>query len=256
MIFFKTTHERKSLILTSIIILLVIFLCSFIGLKYFEPPVEYGVEVSFMDYPSNKKAEVFETNESVSDKIEKQKISSPKSNLKLDKLITQDDDSEMTSIKKNNKSSENKLENKINESTEKTVKSFLSNLSKNKRTEENENILDNETNKFNDIYSSTYYTKKNATEDKNQYGLNGRNLRSSGLVSHKCNEEGIVVVKILVDPSGNVISADPGVKGSTNIDNCLLDPAKKTALTFKWFPDKNAPDKQVGFVVIQFKLSE
>ena len=100
------------------------------------------------------------------------------------------------------------------------------------------------------------YTKKNISGDKNQYGLNGRNLRSSGLVSHECNEEGIVVVKILVDPSGNVISADPGVKGSTNIDNCLLDPAKKTALTFKWFPDKNAPDKQVGFVVIQFRLSE
>ena len=79
---------------------------------------------------------------------------------------------------------------------------------------------------------------------------------SSGLFPHECNEEGVVVVKIVVDPNGNVISADPGVKGSTNVDNCLLGPAKKTAMSFKWFPDESAPKKQIGFVVIQFKLSE
>jgi len=65
-----------------------------------------------------------------------------------------------------------------------------------------------------------------------------------------------VVVRIQVNPQGDVFSADPGVKGSTNISPCLLEPAKETALTYKWFPDQNAPKEQVGFVVIQFKLSE
>jgi len=47
-----------------------------------------------------------------------------------------------------------------------------------------------------------------------------------------------------------------GVKGSTNTHPCLLSPAKKTALLHKWFPDDKAPEQQIGFVLIQFKLGE
>ena len=65
-----------------------------------------------------------------------------------------------------------------------------------------------------------------------------------------------MVVRITVDQQGNVVNAEPGVKGSTNVHPCLLTPARKTALLHKWFPDANAPSKQVGFVVINFKLSE
>jgi hypothetical protein len=36
----------------------------------------------------------------------------------------------------------------------------------------------------------------------------------------------------------------------------LLEPARKTALRHKWFPDGKAPAEQIGFVVIQFKLGE
>jgi len=256
MIFFKTIHERNSLILTSIILLLVILICSFLGLKYFEPPIQYGFEVSFIKYPSSEKVEIFSNNESVFNKIEKQNISSLKSNLKSDKVISQNDESEILTINKKNKFLENKPENKIQETTEKTVQSFLGNLSKNLKSEEIENKAVIGTNEFKDIYSSTYYTKEIVSLDKKQYGLNGRSLMSSGLFPHECNEEGLVVVKIVVDPNGNVISADPGIKGSTNVDNCLLEPAKKTAMSFKWFPDESAPKKQIGFVVIQFKLSE
>ena len=53
---------------------------------------------------------------------------------------------------------------------------------------------------------------------------------------------------------GNVINAEPGVKGSTNVHPCLLEPAKRTAFLHKWFSDENAPDSQTGFVVVNFKL--
>jgi hypothetical protein len=53
-----------------------------------------------------------------------------------------------------------------------------------------------------------------------------------------------------------VVNAVPGVKGSTNTHPCLLSPAKKTALLHKWFPDDKAPEQQIGFVLIQFKLGE
>ena len=84
--------------------------------------------------------------------------------------------------------------------------------------------------------------------------MNGRNLQSNGSVKPECDEIGKVVVRITVNKIGNVIKAEAGVKGSTNLHPCLLDPAKKTALLHKWFPDDSAPDSQTGFVVVNFKL--
>ena len=81
-------------------------------------------------------------------------------------------------------------------------------------------------------------------------------MKSSNSFIQKCNQEGIVVVRIKVNSSGEVISANAGVKGSTNIHPCLIEPAEKTAYSYKWFPDSKAPNEQIGFVVIHFKLSE
>jgi hypothetical protein len=86
------------------------------------------------------------------------------------------------------------------------------------------------------------------------FGLNGRNLESKGSVKPECNEEGKVVVRITVNKIGNVINTETGVKGSTNVHPCLLAAAKKTALLHKWFPDDKAPESQIGFVVVNFKL--
>ena len=36
----------------------------------------------------------------------------------------------------------------------------------------------------------------------------------------------------------------------------VLDPAKKMALSHKWPADSNAPTRQIGFVSVNFKLSE
>ena len=88
------------------------------------------------------------------------------------------------------------------------------------------------------------------------YGLNGRGRPTNSKVVQECNEAGRVVVKIIVNREGRVIQAIPGVKGTTNSAKCLLDPAKKTALTFRWKPDSKAPAKQIGFVEVTFGLGE
>jgi hypothetical protein len=67
-----------------------------------------------------------------------------------------------------------------------------------------------------------------------------------------CNESGLVIVRIVVNNSGNVIEAVPGFKGTTNTAKCLLDPAKKIALSHKWRPDPNAPVEQIGWVKVDF----
>ena len=107
-----------------------------------------------------------------------------------------------------------------------------------------------------DPYANTYYGSPGSGSGTGGYGLSGRSLVSSGKVQQDCNEEGRVVVRIVVDRNGRVIDAQAGVKGTTNNDPCLLEPARKTALLHKWNMDTKAPSQQIGFVVVNFKLGE
>ncbi len=103
-------------------------------------------------------------------------------------------------------------------------------------------------------YATSYYGAPGTGSG--GYGLNGRSLVSKGKVQQDCNEDGRVVVRIVVDRNGKVIKATPGVKGTTNNAPCLLEPAQKTAFMHKWNLDSNAPAQQIGFVVVNFKLGQ
>jgi TonB family protein len=84
--------------------------------------------------------------------------------------------------------------------------------------------------------------------------LYGRNPLHLQKPDFNIQREGIVVVEISVDRSGRVISATPGVKGSTLVDNTLYAAAKKAALESKFKPKDDAPERQVGTITYHFKL--
>lgn len=107
-----------------------------------------------------------------------------------------------------------------------------------------------------DPYASSYYGSAGSGTGGTGYGLSGRSLKASDKFVQQCNEQGTVVVEIEVDRSGNVVKATPGVKGTTNPAECLKEAAAKTARSYKWNADTNAPPRQVGFVVVNFKLGE
>ena len=134
-----------------------------------------------------------------------------------------------------------------------------------KKDQEPKNIkLDAQTGKLNpeqsrtngDSYATSYYGSPGLGSEEVGYGLNGRSLVNKGKMQQECNESGVVVVKIVVDRNGKVVSATPGVRGTTNNNPCLLEPARKTAFLHKWNLDSNAPSEQVGFVVVNFNLGE
>ena len=107
-----------------------------------------------------------------------------------------------------------------------------------------------------DPYATTYYGGPGSGSGSGGYGLGGRTLASKGKEQQNCNQAGRVVVRIVVDRNGRVIDATPGVRGTTNNDPCLLEPARKTAFLHRWKPDSRAPAQQIGFVVVNFKLGE
>ncbi len=88
------------------------------------------------------------------------------------------------------------------------------------------------------------------------YQLSGRKVLSKPAPRYTCNEEGMVVVEISVNNSGSVISATPGVRGTTNAAKCLLDQAKIAAMNTKFDASASAPDRQVGRIIYNFKLTE
>lgn len=83
--------------------------------------------------------------------------------------------------------------------------------------------------------------------------LEGRNPLHLQKPEFPIREEGKIVVEIRVDQTGKVISANPGIKGSTTLNRILLEAAKKAALESKFDTKENAP-VQIGTITYYFKL--
>jgi hypothetical protein len=266
---FKTIHKKKAALIT-FLIAIVLFLMFFIfGLNYYDPPITYEIQLAFSSsYELNKLIE--EESLTSKNKIKSVQLIKSKPNTNSTKTNNLLNEKESQVLIKNKtqkqefpKPIENDIKNKILKEDKKTevsqaTKNVISNLLKINKKTKTDSVISNPENLNNEklngsIYSTSYYTLKGKEIN---YGLNGRYLQSSGKVIQDCNEEGVVVVRITVSPQGDVIDADAGVKGTSNINPCLLKPAIETALLHQWYPDLNAPKKQVGFVVIKFKLGE
>lgn len=279
----NTPHKKKSAGLTAIFAILFLSLFFVLGLTYYDPPVSYGMEVNFgtstKGSGNQQPQELVESKPGVVAKntVEKTQVNTtqpPPKPIKVGDVVTEKESivtlpEKETVIKE--VQPETKIPEKVTEATplkkvskvSEATKNVVSNLLKNKTQqgeviegEGGDVIAGDKGKQTGDLYSSSYYNTAGLGGKGKGYGLNGRNLQSNGKVVQECNQEGIVVVRITVNNQGNVVFAEPGVKGSTNTHPCLLEPAKKTALLHKWYSDTKAPLEQVGFVVIQFKLGE
>jgi outer membrane biosynthesis protein TonB len=279
-----TPHKKKSAGLTAVVAILLLLLFFMLGLTYYDPPISYGMEVNFGTLaqgsgevqPTKSVQTIEQPVEKPFEVEEKVEVTPPKESTEesIKEVLTEKESTVIVPDKKE----EVKLREAVEEEPEPEVepeplkevpkvseatKSVVSNLLKNKTEDgeqtqgEGDDLVQGDKGKVEgNPYSSSYYNNYGLGGRGKGYGLNGRNLQSNGKVVQDCNQEGTVVVRITVNNNGEVVQAVPGVKGSTNTHPCLLEPARKTALLHKWFPDNNAPAEQIGFVVIQFKLGE
>lgn len=279
MAFLQTTYEKKSFWTTAFILLAVLLLLFFAGLRYLDPPPENGILIAFGNTDPgnsltlsppiqatteetivpemNAATEVKEVmvEEVVSEALE-EVLTTADSELVLPKELAEKAAESVP--EKVPETVPEKIPEKVIQQASAATKAALANILGAKEAQgsgkgngeksANQGLSDGSK------YANSFYGSTTGEVQGFGFGLAGRSLASKGSVTPDCNEEGRVVVAITVDRSGKVIAADPGVKGSTNNAPCLLAPAKATAFMYQWAPDVEAPEKQIGFVVINFKL--
>lgn len=88
-----------------------------------------------------------------------------------------------------------------------------------------------------------------------KYSLNGRKMVTGPCsITDKSQETGIIVLRIKVNKSGNVISADGPYKGSTTTSSSLLSLAKSSLKCCKFDTPAGVPDEQFGTITFNFKV--
>lgn len=86
------------------------------------------------------------------------------------------------------------------------------------------------------------------------YNLEGRGVEALPPPRYDSQTEGKVVVEVHVDPSGKVVYANPGTKGSSTLEPDLLKTAREAALKARFKVKSDAPAIQKGTITYNFIL--
>jgi outer membrane biosynthesis protein TonB len=275
--YLETKHQQKSAILTVVLMSLLLLVMFFFGMHYQDPPEEYGIAINFgtsevgngppkiqetlqsSPKPSTPKQEVSEVQKAPVEELKEEVVTQNteeapviqkevvKETVTTPKVIPKEVEKPVVKVApKPSKATENALSNLLNGNKSD------GDPSKGEGDDAQSGLKGNE---LGDPTSSKYYGNAGTGGDGN-YNLSGRNPLGRPKVKPNCNEEGTVVVSIVVDNSGKVIKAEPGVKGTNNTAACLLKAAKEAALKTKWNQDTEAPPTQKGRIIYRFSLSE
>ena len=279
MAFLDTPYKKKSTAVTAVILIALLWMIFNFGMKYQDPPEEYGIAINFGT--SNQGYEIpndilpsKESSEQVQEEVREEKIEETTEYISeetiKEEVVTQTEkeapviekpeEVEVKEIEKKEKPKKEKPIPKPKKPSKNTLQAF-DNLLKGDTSDENKAGEGNDTSsglkgdKNGDPTSTKYYGNSGSSGESN-YNLAGRNALSKPIEQPNCEEEGIVVVSIEVDKYGTVLKAVSGVKGTTNSANCLLKPAREAALRTTWNADPNAPNKQKGTIIYKFSLTK
>lgn len=291
--YFKTIHQRNSARITTLIVLILLLLLFVVGPPYMDPPLEYGVAVNFgtsdvgsgdvqpLEPIRSEPNPTVENTTSESVQTEESQPAATPADKVAEQVMTADNE-EAIAIKNQKKAAEIKAKQEADQKAEadRVIKEKQAAVEK-KRQEEaekkknldaliggvkssdgkaqggegNDNKPGDKGQRDGDPYAASYFGTPGAGSGGSNYGLKGRGRPTNSKVLPDCNEEGRVVVEIHVNRDGKVIKAIAGGQGTTGV-SCLFSAAEKTAMTYKWPSDPKAPVNQVGYVIIDFSLTQ
>lgn len=257
-----------------------IFAMFYVGLRYLDPPEEFGIALNFGtstvgkgDFQPKQTPNPVVKKEILEKKNASQETATKEVVKATEKVITQNTE-DAIAIKKQQEAKKKALEiaKKEREKQEAIAKQKAEEAAKKKKLDALIGGINNAKGKSssgegNDNQSGDKgkitgnpnvngYYGNGGSGGKGDYFLGNRKPTNKPKPKYLCNEEGLVVVEIKVDVQGNVIKAIAGIKGSTNTANCLVEQAKEAALKTKWQPDAKAPSQQTGYIKYRFKLAQ
>ena len=273
--YFKTKYQRYSARLTAVIMLLFILLLFYVGPGYMDPPLEYGVSVNFgttdtgsgliqpneiLASQPNPIAEPTEESKieptkqpSASDPSEEILTNEDLESIAIAKAKVDSDAKEKIEADRLKKEADSKAKKKAE--LDALMGSIGTDQSIDKDSEGDDELAGDKGQLDGNAYKSSYFGVTGSGNGGLGYGLSGRGQPKMFKKIPDCDEEGTVVVEIHVNQDGAVTKAIPGKQGTIG-SSCLFDAAKKTALTYKWKADNKAPFKQIGFVIVNFKVRQ
>lgn len=271
----NTKYEKKSFTITLILHVLLILLLLFFGFTYLDPPPESGIAINFgtSEVGSGEKQPT-EPVKSAPKQTSPQ-VTPPKPEPIIEEEVVTQEIEEAPVIEKKKEVKKpveakepekpkpeppaKKPDPKPDKSTTDAMSSILNGPERD-GTEEggegNDAVGGDKGDPNGDPNASSYYGQGAGLDGDGNYRLGGRRALNKEKFVQDCNESGIVVVRIEVNRSGQVIRAVPGVKGTTNNTPCLTEPAKRAAMATRFNSDEKAPSRQIGTIIYNFKLTE
>lgn len=277
----KDKDKRKGLIGTILFHTILFLAFIFLGLTYIEPPEEEGIVVNFGNSETGFGEEEPAPANDPTDE-EKQatpSISQPSSIQKSkEEALTQEEIATLSIEAKLKK--EEKERKAVEEKNRLEEESRIA--AENKRKEEEANKKKAESDKlFNGAFGQNNGNSKsqginkgpgnqgdpNGIPGANNYGpggpggdgkigfsLSGRKMVQKPIIVENSQDQGKVVVKIIVDKYGKVTKATAGEKGTTSTSSYLKKISEEAALKTKFDANPNAAEEQVGTMTFTFKL--
>ena len=85
-----------------------------------------------------------------------------------------------------------------------------------------------------------------------KHEIGNRAIISKKNMINRCNAIGVVKIQLVINPEGDVISAE-SVEGSSD-NKCLIHTALQLVKSFKYEPSTSAPPEEQNIITIDFGL--
>ena len=248
--------EKKALIATITFHVVLIILFFFAGLTYLEPPPpEEGILINFGTTDAGSGDVQAQSNVQTEQQVVKENIEeSTQAQSSQEEMMTQDVES---APKVNTEQSETIREEEVVKEEPKPSKELSEARSKWKNKSDNQSTSDGNTGKSGDqgdpsgsLESGSYVGGSGGSGF--SFNLGGRRMVKKPVIKDVSQEEGKVVVDIIIDKYGKVVRATPGGRGSTTTSSVLYKIAKEAAMSTKFDVNTDAPEQQKGSIVFTF----
>lgn len=257
------SNNKKGIVTSITIHVVLLLLFAFFGMSYMvPPPEEEGITINFgtVDEGMMNPNQV-QPSQKVEEIISETPVEEPNPEQTIEEdILTQDIDEAPSIDQKKEKPTEVKeVEEKKKEEPkpDKNLSSAIDKWKKNKNTESGGDGTTDQSGdqgKLNGDPNSKRYEGGGAG-DGISFSLAGRSRLSSPKIQDNSQEEGTVVVDIIVDRYGKVIRATPGARGSTTTNQTLYRKAKEAALKTKFNANPDAAEEQKGTMTFIFILN-